>query len=425
MSSPNQAGKDHSFAYVCILLTVAAKNDWPIFHFDLEDGHLDVPIDEEVCMHVPDGIPSGSRSVMKLNKPIFGTDAAARCWWKLIKSLSTHGYKGTNFNHSVYTLRKGEDTIVMWVDACDGIATASSEQALRTLESLIKKSLEVDWNIRSPRVLDTTIEKVCGGYSLCQRALVDELVREHWDGTSLAYTPLPEGYVPTSSGELSNKRPSEYLSTMQRLAAIATKTRPDMLYGVATMGRFSQKPTVENWNALNHLIRYLARTRKTTLNLTPNGLATEALDCYSDSSWTGPVKLPSIGGYLVRLYECPISWSSHRLCDYAASEFEAELMAVDDALKQALWIRDLVKNVVGASFKIRVNCDSHTAGEVISHGTSRSQMNLSLHPTIRDGHAYLSWVLPSDQVANILTVPLAKKSHAVHSQKILGPSTTS
>ncbi|KAH9468574.1 hypothetical protein Pst134EA_033369 [Puccinia striiformis f. sp. tritici] len=419
MSSQSTTRMDHSFVYVCILLTVAAKNAWPIFHFDLEYGHLDCPIDEEVYVEAPEGFGEPGK-IMKLKKPIFGTDAAARCWWKLIKSLSTHGYKGTNFNHSVYTLRKGEDTIVMWVDACDGIATASSEQALRTLESLIKKSLEVDWNPRSRRVLDTTIEKVSGGYSLCQRELVDELVREHWDGTSLAQTPLPEGYAPTSSGELSNKPSSEYLSTMQRLAAIAMKTRPDMLYGVATMARFSQKPTVENWKGLNHLIRYLARTRKMTLNLIPNHSAPVALDCYSNSSWVGPVKLPSIGGYVVRLYECPISWGSQRLPDYAMTELDAEFMAVDMASKQALWIRDLVKNVVGTSFKIQLNCDVHTASEVISDNTPKSQMYLKVHPTIHKGHAYLSWVQPADQVAKIPVEPLAKKPHEILSRRIQG-----
>ncbi|KAA1076850.1 hypothetical protein PGT21_050093 [Puccinia graminis f. sp. tritici] len=420
MSAQNQGGIDHSFVYLTILVTVAAKNDWPIYHFDLEDGHLDCPIDEEVYVKPPEGYGEPGK-VMKLNKPIFGTDAAARCWWKLIKSLSSHGYKGTNFNHSVYTLRKGEETIIMWVDACDGIATASSEQALRALESLISKSLEVDWNIRPPQILGITIEKISGGYSLSQREPVDELVREHWDGTSLAQTPLSEGYAPTSSGELSDKPSSEYLSTMQRLAAIAARTRPDMLYGVATLARFSQKPTVENWNGLHHLIRYLARTRKVTLHLVPNPSSSEPLDCYSDASWAGPT-LPSIHGYVIRLYGCPIYCGSRRLPDYALSGFEADFMAHDQAMKQALWIRDLAKNLVGTSFKIQLNCARDSAGKTLSEGSSTTQMRPFYHPTINAGHAFIKWIPPADQVANILTEPLAKKSFDILSPKVQGRS---
>ncbi|KAH9468572.1 hypothetical protein Pst134EA_033367 [Puccinia striiformis f. sp. tritici] len=352
---------------------------------------------------------------------MFGTDAAARCWWELIKSLSTHGYKGTNFSHSVYTLRKGEDTIIMWVDACDGIATASSEQALRTLESLIKKSLEVDWHIRSPQVLDATIEKVSGGCSLCQCELVDEIVRENWDGTSLAQNPLPEGFSPSTFGQSSEKHPSEYRSLVRRLAAIATKTRPDMVYSVLSLAQFSQEPTVEHWSGLTHLVCYLARTRKITLNLLPCDSGSEALHCYSDASWTGP-RVAATHGFVVRLYECPVYCVSRKLFSLADAASEAEQMAFDQALKHALWIRDLVENLVGMRFKIRIHCDKDCTGKVLSERNPSTQMGSFRHPTIQAGHASISWIAHRDQVANTLTHQLSNQSHEILARKVQGPS---
>jgi len=424
MAASPTTSSEHSFNYVCILLTVAARNNWPIFHFDVENGpgsHLDCPIDEEVYIEPPEGFPCEPGKVLKLNKPMLGTAAAARCWWKLLKSLSASGYKGTNFNHCVYTLRKGDETIVMWVDAADGIATASSESSLRTLESLISKCMEVDWNMQFPPILDVDVKKVSGGYCLSQHALANEILKEQWDGTSMEQAPLPEGYTPSTLGQRSEKPASEYLSIMKRLAELATKTRPDLLYSVVILARYSQNPTVEHWNALTHLIRYLARSRTRTLNLIPTGSGSEALDCYSDATWAGPF-MPTNHGFLVRLYECPALWASRRLPEVPMSPSEAEWMALSHSIKQALWIRDLVKSVTGTNFKIRLNCDKDAAGKVLNADTPASRMEEFNHPTIRAGHAFISWISDTDQVANILTQPLSENSHRMLSQKMLGGS---
>ncbi|WAR56505.1 hypothetical protein PtB15_7B354 [Puccinia triticina] len=231
---------------------------------------------------------------------------------------------------------------------------------------------------------------------------------------------MPEGYAPTSSGPVSARPASEYLSTMIRLREVATRTRPDMLYGVATLARFSQKPTAENWRGLAHMIGYLARTRKTALRLVPNGTASAALEGYSDAVWAG-TSVPSIGGTIVRVYGCPVYAGSQRLPDYALSAFDAEMMAVDETIKQALWIRDLLKSLLGASLTIRLNCDSNPVGTHV-HAGATIPLRISDHPTIRAGLAVLAWIPPADQLANILTEPLPKTSFDLLAPKVQGRS---
>ncbi|WAR59338.1 hypothetical protein PtB15_10B680 [Puccinia triticina] len=92
-------------------------------------------------------------------------------------------------------------------------------------------------------------------------------------------------------------------------------------------------------------------------------------------------------------------------------------MAVDETIKQVLWIRNLLKSLLGASLTIRLNCDSNPVGTHV-HAGATILLRIADHPTIRAGLAVLAWIPPADQLANILTKPLPKTSFDLLAPKV-------
>lgn len=136
-----------NFTYMCILLTVAAKNHWPVYNFDFVVAYLNAPIDKEVWVQLPEGLEIEEGEACLLEKALYGTKQAARCWWKNLSStLASLGYKSSYYDSSVYTLANSTDQSIIWVHVDNGIVTGSLDAALNKLEGQLKGSLEIKLN---------------------------------------------------------------------------------------------------------------------------------------------------------------------------------------------------------------------------------------------------------------------------------------
>jgi hypothetical protein len=83
-----------TFTSVRVLLTIAAKHNWPVYNFDFVAAYLNAPIDKEVWVSPPEGLNSQEGDACLLHKVLYGTKQAARCWWKrLSSSLASLGYE--------------------------------------------------------------------------------------------------------------------------------------------------------------------------------------------------------------------------------------------------------------------------------------------------------------------------------------------
>ncbi|KAA1065171.1 hypothetical protein PGTUg99_016706 [Puccinia graminis f. sp. tritici] len=61
----------------------------------------------------------------------------------------------------------------------------------------------------------------------------NEIVREHSAESSLTHSPLPEGFAPSTPGQVGEKPPGEYLSSVNPIAELATKPPPDILHSAS------------------------------------------------------------------------------------------------------------------------------------------------------------------------------------------------
>ena len=412
------AGKDFNktfaptatFVSLRLLLTIAARFNWPVHSFDFVAAYLNSPIDEEVWVAPPEGVDLPEGHAFLLKKALYGTRQAARCWWLHLRAILVKlGYLPSQYDNSLYILRHESTTGVIWIHVDDGVVTASSTELLKRLETDLKDILKIKWSEQLDSIVGLSIQRVPEGFILSQPKLIRSLLEEEWDGVLMAKTPLPPNFnAPTEDGDPTTS--SKYLHILGILSYLAVGTRPDISFSVNYLARYSAKPSVLHWKGVRHLVNYIAGSTDQRLCLFPNK-DPKALTTYCDASWGGEFSRSSYG-VLIHFLGCPILWVARRQTTVAASTCHAEYMALGAATRHTLWIRHLLKDILKTDFVGHLHCDNQSAVRV---GTDDASNKCTRH-TDRDFYITnealyrklitLSWIPTAEQQADVFTKSL-------------------
>ncbi|WAQ80769.1 hypothetical protein PtA15_1A107 [Puccinia triticina] len=406
-----------TFTSMRILLTIAARNNWPIYNFDFVAAYLNAPIDEEVWVQAPEGLDVNVGEACLLRRALYRTKQAVRCWWKhLSGTLASLGYVSSYYDSSVYTLSRKEDRSIIWVHVDDGIVTGSSDEALKLLEQQLKGSLEIKWTEGLTSMVGVKIFRNQDGFDLTQPLLIDKILKERWDGVTLHSTPLPEGYTANTDTTEAGINSTDFLSTIGSLSYVAVGTRPDIAYSVNYLARFSSRPSAHHWKGLRHLLGYLAETKVTPLRIAPDRSNGHPVECFVDANWGG-TNSRSTYGVIIRLYGSPIMWVSRRLVTVASSTCQAEYMALGHATRHALWIRNLLSDIVGVNFPVMILCDNQSAVKIGCEDASNKRTHhierefYITNQALYEKKTSIKWIPGKEQIADVLTKALGKAAH--------------
>ncbi len=153
---------------------------------------------------------------------------------------------------------------------------------------------------------------------------------------------LSSAHSPTTPEDIMAMRSVPYLQAVGSLMYLAVATHPDIAYSVGVLARFSKNPGPLHWKAVKHLFRYLKGT--IDYKLTYSGLypSSELFTTYTDADHAGnPDNGRSTSGYLVKMGNGAVSWSSRLQGIVALSTTEAEFVAATSAGQEILWLRNL------------------------------------------------------------------------------------
>lgn len=170
-------------------------------------------------------VPEGH--VLRLNKALYGTKQAGRCWWLYLKQkLGTIGFKANLEDQSTYTYSGVDGRAFLWIHVDDGVFVASNKCLMRTLRERLSLALDLKWDEQLASIVGIRVREVPGGFRFDQPNLLRKIIDQE-PSNICAREPL------LSSDLLSNASVSMDLAYLSRIGAIlylAQGSRPDIAF---------------------------------------------------------------------------------------------------------------------------------------------------------------------------------------------------
>ena len=208
----------------------------------------------------------------------------------------------------------------------------------------------------------------------------------------------------------------KYAQIIGILMFMTNCTRPDIAYVVGRLSRYTHNPSIEHWDAISRLLRYLKGTFDYGLSYCGYPAILEG---YCDANWisdTDEVKPTS--GYVFTLAGGAVSWKSSKQTCILRSTMESELVALEKAEFKSEWLRSLLIDIplyTNSIASICMHCDCQAviarAKNKIYNGKSRHiqwRHNI-VRQLIDNGVMSLDFVRPERNLADPLTKPLARR----------------
>ena len=410
-----------------IILAISVQFGWLVYHLDVKTAFLNGEISEEIYVQQPKGYEDSKRrnDVYKLHKALYGLKQAPRAWYfKLYKSLTTLGFKKSEYEHAVYYKNSNESIMIVGLYVDDLLLTRSNEENLKKFKLELMKLFEMtDLGILST-YLGIHVIQGKGEISLNQSAFAKHLLEDQQMMDSNPSNSPLEQKIKLSATENSEKIcTTVYRSILGKLRYL-THTRPDLMLSNGLLSRFMENPSVEHLKTAKRIIRYV----KGTLNYGLKYKRSEVFELirYSDSDYAGDhMGRKSTSGSVFFLGENLITWSSQKQKILALSSCEAEYIALNTTSCQAIWLVGLITEVTKKSMMpVELRVDKSSMIELAKNPAFHSRTK---HIDVRYHYIRMAvekkWIklthVPSEeQLADIMTKALGRIKFAYQRSEI-------
>ncbi|KAL3776245.1 hypothetical protein ACHAWO_007818, partial [Cyclotella atomus] len=215
-------------------------------------------------------------------------------------------------------------------------------------------------------VVGVSIKKHQNGYyEFTQRALIDSIIDDVGLGDTFTKP------VPAKSSKLLHHHKDSpsfsecgfsfgYQSVTGKVNYLARTTRPDIMFAMHQIAKFSSDPRKDHGEAIIYLVRYLMKTRDLGLRFKPD--PTSGFECYCDADFAGnwhkdfamydPSTAKSRSGWVIFYAKCPIIFASCLQTQVALSTTEAEYIALSTALQDVIPIMELMDEMRNRGHKV-------------------------------------------------------------------------
>lgn len=347
-------------------MALAVKHGFNVDQMDAVTAFLQGNLSEEIYMEQPDGFNDRSGRVCRLKKTIYGLKQNGREWNKQLKNtLKSFGLKNSRtdpciyFTHGLILGIYVDDIIIFWKDV------KQRDKLKASLNSVFKmKDMGQATNCIG---LQITYEDKA--ISLDQSSYIKKILeRFNMSDCKPCKSPsdtnqkLSLSMCANSEAEQQELQNIPYQEAVGSLLYLAQGTRPDIAFAVNDVSRFNSNFGKAHWTAVKRIFRYLKGTIDWKLRYEKSGKS--QLTGFSDADWASDVdKRRSCTGYVFKLSNGAISWSSKRQLTVALSSTEAEYLALSAILQEAIWLKNLGQEL-DSDFEttpIKIRCDNQSA----------------------------------------------------------------
>ncbi|CAM8965359.1 unnamed protein product [Rhodiola kirilowii] len=192
-------------------------------------------------------------------------------------------------------------------------------------------------------ILGIRIKRVEGGLALTQSHYIENVLKKF---NYMDCYPLTTPYDSSTHLYPNMGKPKsqlEYAKVIGSLMYAMTSTRPDIAFAVGKLSRYTSNPSMQHWQAIHRVLRYL----KGTMNF---GLVysdiPSVIEGFSDASWiSNEEDHSSTSGWVFLLGGGVISWASKKQTCITSSTMESEFVALAAASKEAERLKNLIHEI--------------------------------------------------------------------------------
>ena len=345
-------------ATVRTMLAIACAEDYNLTQIDIRQAYLYAPVDRELYMRVPPGLPrqdaKGRPLVLKLLRSIYGLKQAAKLFNDLLVGfLVKWGFEQSTIDVCMFTYNvpvRKRLLAVIWVD---DIVLADNDSNLRAkFVAELSEKFDIEDKGELEWVLGVKVNRKRKErkLELSQAMYIKDTV-QRFLGDSAEYgrkfdSPLDERNYKLSpancpvSGSIEEERMAskhdEYMSMVGAILWIANVTRPELAFAASQLARFVSNPGEAHHAAAVRVLYYLHGSAQRGLVFSATA---SPLVIYSDSDWSADF---SVSGCVCYYRGCVIAWFAKTQKSVSLSSAEAEYYGASLAAKEGMWLRDLL-----------------------------------------------------------------------------------
>ena len=355
-------GKNVLFRFLMLLVLMY---DMKCQQIDVNTAFLYADIEKPVYMDGPPGYECKPGHCLKIQKCIYGLKQSPRDWHRLLRTfILSLGFIQSKLDSCIFFdigVYGSPRFILIYVDDIL-IFAMTIEEAARLKERFLTRFECKDLG-EIKRFLGMNIAIHSGDHirldqSHYAKAFSVKFADLYAMFSSFRSTPLPYD----TSDRLADESPLEtdspfydwwvnfpYLAVIGSILYLAINTRPDIIFHVCMLARYSKNKTPQACYLVAHLLSYIAGTVDFGLTYRfsdvadPSNLISEA---YSDADFAGDRKTRrSTAGYIVFAANAPIAWYSKLMSTVAVSTMESEYMAAFHCAQEVVFIRNFLSEI--------------------------------------------------------------------------------
>ena len=389
---------------VRLALVLSSNKGWKVNHIDIGTAFLNGVLDEEVYVVPPEPLCEKG-SCWKLKRTLYGLKQSPRVWNRtLTEELTRFGLNKSEHENCLFW--NDEMLVVVYVD--DMLVASSSETEIEKLCSHLKKGFVVK-NLGSvKKFLGVSVKKVDGGFVLDQETYIDDLAERFGiSAGAKRLVPLPSGLY--EDGVETSKPVRELIGALNY---VSQWTRPDICAPVNIVSRKMHQPTIGLWKSATQILRYLIATKDWGLKLVADNQSQSQV--YADADYATDDSRKSQSGVFIRMFGCPVLWSSNKQKSIATSSSDAEVVAAEQAVKSFCGMRNLLMEM-GISLKLPVPLleDNKNAIQYVNNKCPKHiDVDLKyVRDKVNRGIIKLEYVASKDQIADVLTKAVSRNAY--------------
>ena len=412
---------------VRVVFVIVCHADMDCHMVDVHGAYTHAPIDRPLYVEYPEGFGKGGPTVMMLKKALYGAHQSGYLWEKYRnEKLTAIGYTANPADPSIFR-RECNDILCILVCYVDDILICTTRghvdaakkevmglfdcRDLGEAESFLGIKITRD---RPQRHLSLTMEKYIK--SIVELAGLTP--------AKFAHSPMAhDNQILRPAENMLEEYP--YSTMIGRLLWLARTVRPDIMFVVCLLARFTSCYDKSHIEVLKRTFRYIAGTSHIGIDYNGNGPFQEV--CYTDSDYAQQHERKSIGGGIMMLGGGPVAWFSKKQESVATSTMEAEFYALARATSETLWLRNFLAGLhIDISAPSTILIDNQATIDYVQNPTHRTRakhIDIKFH-FVRDyfnrRQITLGYVPTKDNLADALTKPLAYPQHWYLANSFMG-----